>query len=309
MSTKQMVDSGDGNCWTDSLRRSDNRPTLGSSCSSDGADSMAGRLSGKMAVVVGAGQQPGETIGNGRAIASLFAQQGAQVLCVDRDMERAQDTAAAITRDGGHAISFQADIVEAAQAAAIIATAEQRMGRIDILVNNVGIGMNGPGGDGPPHVASEAAYDQTMAANLKGMWLTIKAAIPAMTKYSTGSIVNISSLESVGGDSLIAYELSKAGVNRLTVATAINNAKHGLRCNAVSPGIIDTPLAINAISRALNKTTDETRALLGARVPLRNELGTAWDVAHAALFLASDDARYISGVILPVDGAMAARIG
>jgi NAD(P)-dependent dehydrogenase (short-subunit alcohol dehydrogenase family) len=130
-----------------------------------------------------------------------------------------------------------------------------------------------------------------------------------MRKTNAGAIVNISSLEAVSGESLMAYELSKAGVNRLTVAVAMNNAKYGLRCNAVLPGLMDTPLAIVSISKAVGCTPDETRAMLRARVPLKNELGTAWDTARAALFLASDDARYITGVMLPVDGGMAARIG
>jgi NAD(P)-dependent dehydrogenase (short-subunit alcohol dehydrogenase family) len=268
---------------------------------------MAGRLNGKMAIVVGAGQTPGETIGNGKAIASLFAREGAEVMCVDRDLDRAEDTVADIVLAGGRATSFRADIVEVAQAASILAAAEERMGRVDILVNNVGIGLMG--NDGPPDIANEDGFDRTMAVNLKGMWLTIKAAIPVMRKTNTGAIVNISSLEAVSGESLLAYELSKAGVNRLTVAVAMNNAKYGLRCNAIMPGLMDTPLAIVAVSKAIGRTSAETRVMLGARVPLKAELGTAWDTAHAALFLASDDARYITGVMLPVDGGMSARVG
>jgi NAD(P)-dependent dehydrogenase (short-subunit alcohol dehydrogenase family) len=268
---------------------------------------MAGRLIDKTAIVVGAGQQPGETIGNGKAIATVLAQEGAQVLCVDRELARAEETAAAIVKVGGRATSFQADIIVATQAASILTTAQERMGRVDILVNNVGIGIMG--GDGPADVADEASYDRTMEVNLKGMWLTIKAAIPVMRKQNGGAIVNISSLEAVSGDSLLAYELSKAGVNRLSVAVAINNAKHGIRCNAVLPGLMDTPLAIVAVSTAIGSTPEEARRLLRARVPLKNELGTGWDTAKAVLFLASDEARYITGVMLPVDGGMAARIG
>jgi NAD(P)-dependent dehydrogenase (short-subunit alcohol dehydrogenase family) len=269
---------------------------------------MAGRLQDKTAIVVGAGQQPGETIGNGKAIATLLAQEGAHVLCVDRDFARAQETAAEIVKQGGRASSLQADIVVAAQAANILTAAQERLGRVDILVNNVGIGILG--GDGPPDIADEVSYDRTMEVNLKGMWLTIKAAIPVMRQQSTGGvIVNISSLEAVSGDSLLAYELSKAGVNRLTVAVAINNAKYGVRCNAVLPGLMDTPLAIVAVSKAIGRTAEEARQLLRSRVPLRGELGTGWDTAKAVLFLASDDARYITGVMLPVDGGMAARIG
>jgi NAD(P)-dependent dehydrogenase (short-subunit alcohol dehydrogenase family) len=268
---------------------------------------MAGRLKDKTAIVVGAGQQPGETIGNGKAIAMSMAEEGAQVLCVDRELARAEETVAAIIEHGGRATAFQADIVVAAQAASILTVAQERMGRVDILVNNVGIGIMG--GDGPPDVADEPSYDRTMEVNLKGMWLTIKAAIPLMRKQGGGVIVNISSLEAVSGESLMAYELSKAGVNRLSVAVAINNAKHGIRCNVVMPGLMDTPLAIVSVSKAIGRTAEEARQLLRARVPLRNELGTGWDTAKAVLFLASDDARYITGVMLPVDGGMAARIG
>jgi NAD(P)-dependent dehydrogenase (short-subunit alcohol dehydrogenase family) len=270
---------------------------------------MAGRLAGKTAVVVGAGQTPGETIGNGRAMAVLFAREGAQVLCVDRVLERADATVAEIIGGGGRASSFSADIVEAEQAAGILAVAEERMGRVDILINNVGIG-SGPGAaDGPAHHASEVGFDRILDVNLKGMWLTIKAAVPLMRKAGAGAIVNISSLASLAGDNMIAYEVSKAAVNRLTLAVASGNAKYGVRCNAILPGLMDTPMAIVGTARASGRSQDETRALRSARVPLKGGMGTAWDTANAALFLASDEAKFITGVLLPVDGGMSTRIG
>ncbi|MEJ0026604.1 MAG: SDR family NAD(P)-dependent oxidoreductase [Rhizomicrobium sp.] len=264
------------------------------------------RLAGKTAVVVGAGQTPGTTIGNGRAMAVLFARQGADVLCVDRDGARAEDTAAAIRGEGGIAGAMAADIARPGAADAIVAAALARFGRIDILVNNVGIGG---GGDAPAHRLEEAAFDRIMAVNLKAMWLTVKAALPAMRAAGKGAIVNISSLASIAGGNMLAYELSKAGVNRLTAHVAQSNARHGIRCNAVLPGLMDTPMAVAGV--AMERGTDEAavRAARDARVPLGAKMGTAWDTAHAALFLASDEARFITGVLLPVDGGMSSRIG
>ena len=270
---------------------------------------MSGRLSGKMAVVVGAGQTQGDTIGNGRAMAMLFAREGARVLCVDRHRTRAEESVAMIEAEGSDAEAFEANITEPAQAAAITERARKRFGRLDLLVNNVGIGSAGPGGDGPAHVASESAFDRILAVNLKGMWLTIRAAVPLMRETGAGSIVNISSLASLGGANMIAYEVSKAAVNRLTLSVATANARYGLRCNAVLPGLMDTPMAVAGISQATGRSLDDTRAERGARVPLKGGMGTAWDTAYAALFLASDEAKFITGVLLPVDGGMSARVG
>jgi NAD(P)-dependent dehydrogenase (short-subunit alcohol dehydrogenase family) len=270
---------------------------------------VAGRVAGKRAVVVGAGQTPGETIGNGRATAMLLAHEGAHVLCIDRDGARAEATVAAIRSEGGAALAFAADITKAADAAAIVSEAQAALGGLDILINNVGIGIGGPQGDGPAHVASEAAFDRVLNVNLKGMWLVTKAAIPAMRALGGGAIVNISSLASIAGGIQIAYEVSKAGVNRLTLSVATANAKYGVRCNAILPGLMDTPMAIVGISQSRGQTIEATRAARNARVPLRGEMGTGWDTAHAALFLASDEARFITGVLLPVDGGMSARVG
>jgi NAD(P)-dependent dehydrogenase (short-subunit alcohol dehydrogenase family) len=270
---------------------------------------MGERLKNKNAIVVGAGQTPGATIGNGRAMAILFAREGAQVLCVDRDRSRADETVAMIEAEGGVAWSFAADIVHAEQAAAITSEAQSRFGNLDVLVNNVGIGSAAKAADGPAHRSDEIAFDRLLEVNLKGMWLTIKAAIPVMRETGAGSIVNISSLASLAGNNMIAYEVSKAAVNRLTLSVATANAKYGLRCNAVLPGLMDTPMAIEGVSKATGKSADDTRALRSARVPLQGQMGTAWDTAHAALFLASDDAKFITGVLLPVDGGMSARVG
>ncbi|HEY0301506.1 MAG TPA: SDR family NAD(P)-dependent oxidoreductase [Rhizomicrobium sp.] len=263
------------------------------------------RLKGKTAVVVGAGQTPGSTIGNGRAMAVLFAREGAEVLCVDREMPRAQETVAMIAAEGGRAAAHEADIVKPGAAEASIAAAKARLGRIDILVNNVGIG----GGDGPAHIVEEAMFDRIMTVNLKGMWLTIRAAIPVMREARKGAIVNISSLAAMGGGNQTAYEVSKAAVNRLTTSVAQANARYGIRCNAVLPGLMDTPMAVAGIAAARGRDEDAVRAERDARVPLGGKMGSAWDTAYAALFLASDEARFITGALLPVDGGMSVRIG
>jgi NAD(P)-dependent dehydrogenase (short-subunit alcohol dehydrogenase family) len=267
---------------------------------------VVGRLEGKTCVVVGAGQTPGETIGNGRAMAVLFAREGAHLLCVDRVAERAEETAAMIAEEGGMASFLAADVTKAADCLAIVDEAKARMGRIDILVNNVGIG----GGDAPAHKLEEAVFDRILAVNLKGMWLVIKAALPVMREQPNGgAIVNISSLAAVGGGIQLAYEVSKAGVNRLTTSVAQSNARYGIRSNAIMMGYMDTPMAVSGIAAASGRSTAEVRAERDARVPLRGKMGTAWDTAFAALFLASDEAQFITGEVLRVDGGMGTRIG
>jgi NAD(P)-dependent dehydrogenase (short-subunit alcohol dehydrogenase family) len=266
---------------------------------------VAGRLEGKVAVVVGAGQTPGETVGNGRAISILYAREGAKVLCVDRVGERAEETVAMILEEGGVASALAADIVKAADCANIVEEAKARYGRLDILVNNVGIG----GGDAPAHRLEEAAFDRIMSVNLKGMWLTTKAALPTLREQGGGAIVNTSSLAAVAGGVQFAYEVSKAAVNRLTTSVAQSNARYGIRCNAIMMGYMDTPMAVSGIAAATGRPTSEVRAERDARVPLGGKMGDAWDTAYAALFLASDEARFISGAILPVDGGMGIRIG
>ena len=267
---------------------------------------MTGRLAGKFAVVVGAGQTPGDTIGNGRAIAILFAREGAEVLCVDRDLSRAEETVAMITAEGGKAHAFAANITRSSDCDATIARAKALWGRLDILINNVGIGG---GGDGPAHRLTEDAFDRILNVNLKGMWLTTKAALPLMREQGFGAMVNISSLASLAGGNQTAYEVSKAAVNRLTTSVASANSTKGIRCNAIAMGLMDTPMAVAGIAGATGQDPDTVRAARNARVPLGGKMGTAWDTAHAALFLASDDARYITGQILVVDGGMSGRLG
>lgn len=269
---------------------------------------MAGRLAGKTAVIVGAGQTPNgpgeDTIGNGRAMAVLFAREGAKVMCVDRRLASAEDTVSMIETQGGKAFAFEADVANPADCAAIAREAIVRLKRIDILVNNVGTG----GGDAPPHAIEEEAWDRIMNVNLKSTMLTIRHVLPVMRQQKGGAILNISSLAAIAGHHMIAYEVSKAAVNRLTSAVAQGNAKYGIRCNAIMPGLMDTPMAISGIAAASGKSPDTLRAERNARVPL-GAMGTGWDTAFAALFLCSDEAKFITGVALPVDGGMSTRIG
>ncbi len=264
-----------------------------------------GRLEGKTALVCGAGQTPGQTMGNGRAMALLFAREGGRVLCVDKVAERAQETADMIAGEGGQAYALAANVARADGAAAVITEAQARLGRLDILVNNVGIG----GGDGPAHLVDEDAFDRILAVNLKSAWLTSKAALPGMRAQGGGTIINISSLASIAGGTQVAYEVSKAAMNRLTTSIAQSNAKYRVRCNAILPGLMDTPMAVAGIAQATGQDEEAVRAARGARVPLGARMGTAWDTAYAALFLASDESAFVTGILLPVDGGMSSRIG
>ena len=267
---------------------------------------MPGRLAGKKAVVVGAGQTPGETIGNGRATAILFAREGAEVLCVDRRLDSAAETVAMIEAEGGRASAYETDITDEAACEALAAAAKARLGRIDILHNNVGIGLRDRG------ITTLAAddFDRIIDVNLKGMWLTIKHFLPVMREQGGGgAITNISSMAAVASSNLVAYGMSKAGVNKLTRITAAGNTQYLIRCNCIMPGLMDTPMAVGGRATEQRRPTDEIRAGRDAQVPLGRKMGTGWDVAYAALFLASDEAKFITGAILPVDGGMAAGVG
>ncbi len=265
-----------------------------------------GRLVGLVAVVVGAGQTPGDTIGNGRAIATTFAREGADVLCVDRMEDRANDTVAWIRGEGGLATAFSADVTDDEQCAAIVEHALATWARIDIVVNVVGIGGRG---DGPAHCADPAAFERIIDVNLTAMWRMCRAVLPSMRERRRGSIVNVSSAASFAGGFQVAYEVSKAGVNRLTTSIAQSNASRGVRCNAIALGLVDTPMAVGAVAAARGVPVEQVREERDRQVPLLGGMGTAWDAANAALFLASDDARFVTGVVLPVDGGTSIRIG
>ena len=265
-----------------------------------------GRLAGKTAVVVGAGQTPGATIGNGRATAIRFAQEGAELLLVDRDKVSVDETRSTIVDEGGRAEILDLDITQEGAPARIVEAARSAFGRIDILHHNVGVGM----GDNTPTRLTEDAWDRIMNINLKAMWLTCKEVVPVMREQKGGAIVCVSSIAAIAAAGHItAYKISKAGVNALVHSLAVTNAHHRIRVNGIMPGFIETPMAVDAVSEALGIERDDLNALRAGMVPLGNRQGSAWDVANAALFLASDEAAFITGALLPVDGGQSAKIG
>lgn len=266
---------------------------------------MTGRLQGETALVVGGGQTPGATIGNGRAIAQRFAAEGASVAVADRVLERAQDTVAGITEAGGTAVAVRGDVTDSDDCAALVAATVDAFGALDVLVHNVGIG----GDDGGPVSLDEAVWDRIHEVNLKGAYLVCKHVLPVMRQQGRGAIVAISSVAATCSTGMLAYKTSKAGLNALVHAVAMGNARHGIRANAVMPGLMDTPMAVDALAEALGVDRETVAERRAAQVPLGGKQGSAWDVANAALFLASDEAGFITGAVLPVDGGQSARIG
>ena len=265
------------------------------------------RLEGKTAAIMGAGQSPGQGMGNGRATALLFAREGARVLCADRDLASAEDTARMIVTAGGEAAAFEADVTIEAQVAASVQACVSRWKRLDILHNNVGISV--AGGDAEVTEITEEAFDRVMTVNLRGTVMACKHAIPIMREQRSGAIVNISSIAAMESYPWVAYKASKMGMVAFTRQIALQNAEYGIRANVILPGLMDTPMAVDTRARAWNRSREEIAAERDARVPLRARMGTAWDVAYAALYLASDEAGFVTGVALPVDGGTGCRIG
>jgi len=267
--------------------------------------SVEGRLAGKTAVVVGGGQLPGETVGNGKAAALLFGWAGAKVMVVDSHLDRAEETVAGIAEGGGEAFAHQCDITSEAQCQAMIATAAERLGRIDVLHNNVGIGTH----DGSPTRITEEGLDIMFDVNLKGLIFTCKHAIPVMRPQGSGSIINISSVAAVSPFPGVGYKTTKAAVNGYTQSLALRLARDGIRANVIMPGLMNTPMAIDANLAYRDVTRDQLVESRDRQVPLGQKMGTGWDIGYAALFLASDEARFITGVALAVDGGSSARVG
>jgi NAD(P)-dependent dehydrogenase (short-subunit alcohol dehydrogenase family) len=259
---------------------------------------MAKRVEGKAAIVVGGGQTKGETVGNGRATALVLAREGARVVVVDRHLHSAQDTVDLIKREGGEASACEADVTDEESVRRLIATALECLGRLDILHNNVGASL--ALGDAVATDLTEEAFDRSFAVNLKSMWLACKHALPAL-RETEGSIVNISSMAARNAYPLVGYKTTKAGVVALTENLAAQNAQYGVRANSILPGLMNTPMAIEA-RVAQGTAREEVIAARDRRVPLRRRMGTGWDVAYAALFLHSDEAGFVTGVSLPVDG-------
>jgi NAD(P)-dependent dehydrogenase (short-subunit alcohol dehydrogenase family) len=259
---------------------------------------MPGRVEGKGAIVVGGGQTRGETVGNGRATAMVLAREGARVVVADRHLESAQETVDMIRSEGGQAWAVDADITDEAAVRRMVAAAGEHLGGIDILHNNVGASL--ALGDAPATELTVEAFERSVAINLKGMWLACKHALPAL-RESGGSIVNISSMAARNAYPLVGYKTTKAAVVALTENLAATNARYGVRANAILPGLMNTPMAIEA-RVAQGTSREEVIASRDRRVPLRRRMGTGWDVAYAALYLHSDQAGFVTGVALPVDG-------
>jgi NAD(P)-dependent dehydrogenase (short-subunit alcohol dehydrogenase family) len=266
------------------------------------------RLAGKVAIVTGAGQTEGQSIGNGRATAIAFAREGAAVVLADRDEESAAETAATI---GEAASVVAADVAEEDDCARIVSECVHRHGRVDLLHHNVGIGT----GDGWAEDLNMDAWERIMRVNAGSAAMLAKAVVPHMREQGGGAIVHVSSIAAVvaGTSGLsnppLSYKMSKAALNALTQSLAQNYAADGIRVNAIMPGLIDTPMGVDAVAREFGIDRDRYATLRNEAVPLKGGMGSAWDVANAAVFLASDEARFITGVVLPVDGGQACRVG
>lgn len=266
---------------------------------------MGNRLKEKIAIIVGAGQQPGETLGNGRAMSLLFAREGAKVMLVDKNPDSALETKSIVDKEGGESFVFEADVTKEDDCQRMANKCVEVYGRIDILVNNVGIGTR----DRKLVDLSEEDWDNIFDVNLKGMFFTCKYVLPVMEKQESGSIINISSVAAVCAVRYVAYKISKSGVNSLTHQLAMRYARNGIRVNAIMLGLMNTPMAIEGISKARGMNKEDLIKMRDSMVPLKGGMGDAWDTAYAALFLASDEAKFITSVILRVDGGQASKIG
>ena len=264
---------------------------------------MAGRLAGKVALVTGAGSV-GPGWGNGRAAAVLFAREGAQVVVVDRDAAAAEETARRINEENGEALVVEADVTDLALVTAMVERALERFGRLDVLLNNVGGSITG----GPVEMSVDEFRGQ-IDLNLTSVFIVCKVLLPQMVRQGGGAVVNVGSIGGLGhlGHDHVGYSAGKAGLVQFTRQIAVRYAPQGIRCNTVIPGMINTPLLEHRVSRQKGRADLATlRAEARTRVPLGRR-GDAWDVAYAALFLASDEAKYVTGTEILVDGGLMAR--
>ena len=264
---------------------------------------MAGRLQDRIAIVAGAGSV-GPGWGNGKATAVLFAREGAKVPCADINEDAAAETAGIIAGEGGEAAAIRADVTERAQVEALAARALELWGGIDILHNNVGIVDVGG-----PVETSEESWDRVMDVNIKSMFLTCKAVLPVMEAAGRGAIVNISSVSGIRwlGVPYISYAASKAAVINFTRTVALQYAAKGIRANTILPGLMNTPMIVEPLTKVYGGEFEKMVELRDAQCPM-GHMGEGWDVAHAALFLASDEAKYITATELVVDGGLTAKI-
>ena len=264
---------------------------------------MAGRLAGSVALVFGAGSS-GPGWGNGKATAVLYAREGARVAAADLRLEAAEETCRIIASEGGEAEAIGVDVTDDGAVAAAVARTLARFGRIDVLHNNVGVTEMGD-----PVTLSAERWRRQLDVNLTGAFLACKHVLPGMLRRGKGAIVNVSSIaaERVSAYPHFGYYASKAGLNHFTRALAVQYAPRGIRANAIMPGVMDTPM-IYAQIQSQHADVEGMRRARSRRCPM-GRMGDAWDVARAALFLASDEAGYISGVCLPVDGGLSCCSG
>jgi NAD(P)-dependent dehydrogenase (short-subunit alcohol dehydrogenase family) len=264
---------------------------------------MTNRLEGKSAIVFGAGSS-GPGWGNGKAAAVAYAREGARVACADNARDAAEETAAIIRDEGLEAFAVTADVTDLASVRDAVAASVQAIGGLDILHNNVGVTHMG----GPLEL-DEESFRAALDINVGSVYRTARAVLPNMLERGGGAIVNISSLAAIRyvGYPYFAYYAAKAAVNQATVALAMQYAGQGIRANCIMPGLIDTPMIYRQISGQY-RSVEEMVAARNAMVPL-GRMGTAFDVAAAAVFLASDEARFITGVCLPVDGGQSCGAG
>jgi len=264
---------------------------------------MADRLKDKVALVTGAGSI-GPGWGNGKAAAVMFAREGAKVFCADINTEAAEETAGIIRDEGGTAEVYTADVTQGAQVEAMVAACHEAYGRIDVLHNNVGIVASGGVVE-----QSEEDWDKVVAVNLKSMFLTCKSVIPIMQEQNGGSIINLSSISSLRymGINYVSYPTTKAAINQFTKVTAAQYGPWNIRANAILPGFSRTPMVDHAVVKIVQQGTDPDMTIekyyawREKKIPLRR-WGDAWDIANAAVFLASDEAAYVTGLELVVDG-------
>lgn len=263
---------------------------------------MADRLKDKVAVVTGAGSI-GPGWGNGKAAAVQFAREGARILAMDINGDAARETAAIIAGEGGTCEIFVGDVSSSAAVEAMVKACLDRFEKIDILHNNVGIVEVG----GPEEIG-ENAWNRLLDINVKSMYLTCRNILPLMVAQGGGAIINLSSVVSTHGLGYpcISYAASKGAINAFTRNIAMQYAKHKIRCNAILPGLMNTPLVKASVGDAY-AGFDAMIAERNAQCPM-GEMGTAWDVAHAAVFLASDESRYITGIELVVDGGLTLKV-
>ena len=265
---------------------------------------MSGRLAGKVAIVTGSGSS-GPGWGNGKAIAVLFAREGAKVVGVDVDPAAAGETEELIAGEGGVAPTVVADVTHGNDVERIVAAALAAHGRIDILVNNVGIAVVG----GPVEL-DEAAWDRLMAVNLKCVYLCCRHVLPVMQRQQAGAIVNNASVAALGwaGVNYGFYAASKGAIVSMTRTMAIRHAREGIRANCVLPGLMNTPLVHAALTRVYGADGDIPNLIRtrDAQCPL-GRMGDAWDTAYATLYLASDEAKYVTATEIVVDGGLSAR--